>query len=64
VIGIVWHLAIGLVSRIVSRMQIYFASMPGQIMAGLALLAMTGSAIILAWRDGAQAYFAALPGSG
>jgi flagellar biosynthetic protein FliR len=64
VIGIVWHLAMGLIGRIVSRMQIYFVSMPGQIMAGLALLMMTGSAIVFAWRDGAQAYFTALPGGG
>ena len=64
VIGIVWHLAMGLTGRIVSRMQIYFVSMPGQIMAGLALLMMTGSAILLAWRDGAQAAFSALPGGG
>ena len=54
VIGIVWHLTMGLISRIVSRMQIYFVSMPGQIMAGIALLMMTGSAILLAWRDGTQ----------
>jgi len=48
VVGIVWHLTMGLVARIVSRMQIYFVSMPGQIMAGIALLMITGSAIILA----------------
>jgi flagellar biosynthetic protein FliR len=64
VIGIVWHLAMGLIGRIVSRMQIYFVSMPGQIMLGLALLTITGSAMILAWRDGTQAYFMALPGGG
>jgi flagellar biosynthetic protein FliR len=64
VIGIVWHVAIGLVSRIVSRMQIYFVSMPGQIMVGLAVLTMTGSAFLLAWRDGVEAYFIALPGGG
>jgi flagellar biosynthesis protein FliR len=64
VIGIVWHVVMGLVARIVSRMQIYFVSMPGQIMAGLALLVLTGSAIILAWRDGAQAYLIGLPGTG
>jgi flagellar biosynthetic protein FliR len=64
VIGIVWHLAMGLTGRIVSRMQIYFVSMPGQILAGLALLMITGSAIIFAWRDGTQAYFIALPGGG
>lgn len=63
VIGVVWHLAIGLVARIVSRMQIYFASMPGQILMGLGLLMITGGAIILAWHDGTQAYFMTLPGS-
>lgn len=64
VIGIAWHVAMGLVARIASRMQIYFMSMPGQILAGLSLLMITGSAIILAWRDGAQAYFMTLPGGG
>jgi flagellar biosynthesis protein FliR len=64
VIAIVWHIAMGLVARIVSRMQIYFVSMPGQIMTGLAVLTITGSAMILAWREGAQAYFIGLPGGG
>ena len=64
VIGIVWHLAVGLIGRIVSRMQIYFISMPGQILAGLAALMMAGGAIVFAWRDDVQAYFLALPGGG
>jgi flagellar biosynthetic protein FliR len=64
VIGVAWHIAMGLVARIVSRMQIYFVSMPGQIMTGLALLAATGSAIILAWQDGVRIFFITLPGSG
>jgi flagellar biosynthetic protein FliR len=63
-IAIAWHLAMGLVSRIISRMQIYFVSMPGQIIVGLALLTMTASAMTLAWRDSAQAFFGALPGAG
>jgi flagellar biosynthetic protein FliR len=64
VVGIVWHVAIGLIGRIVSRMQIYLVSMPGQIMVGLGLLLIIGGTIILAWRDGTQAYFLALPGGG
>jgi flagellar biosynthetic protein FliR len=64
VLGIGWHLAMGQIARIVSRLQIYFVSIPGQIMTGLALLAITGSAIILAWHDSAQAFLLALPGSG
>jgi flagellar biosynthetic protein FliR len=64
VIGIVWHVAMGLVGRIVSRMQIYFVSMPGQIVLGLALLMITASAITLAWHDSVQVFFGALPGRG
>jgi flagellar biosynthetic protein FliR len=64
VIWVVLHVAMGFIARIVSRMQIYFVSMPGQIMVGIALLIITGSAIILAWRDGVQAFLMALPGTG
>jgi flagellar biosynthesis protein FliR len=45
-------------------MQIYFVSMPGQIVLGLVLLTMTASAMILAWHDSAQAYLRELPGWG
>ena len=64
IIGIAWHLAMGLVSRIVSRMQIYFVAAPGQIIMGLGLLTIAGSAIVLAWHENAQAFLSALPGSG
>jgi flagellar biosynthetic protein FliR len=64
VIGIAWHLAMGLISRIISRMQIYFVSMPGQIILGLALLTVSASAMTLVWRDGVNAFFRALPGGG
>lgn len=63
VADIVWHVAIGQIARAGSRMQIYFVSMPGQILGGLALLMVTGSAIILAWRDSAQSVLGLLPGS-
>jgi flagellar biosynthetic protein FliR len=63
VIGVGWHLAMGQIARIVSRVQIYFVSIPGQIMTGLALLAITSSAMILAWHDGAAAFLVALPGA-
>lgn len=63
VLGIVWHLAVGQVARVGARMQIYFVSMPGQILTGLTLLTMTVGAIILAWQDGVQASFSGLPGN-
>jgi flagellar biosynthetic protein FliR len=64
VIGIGWNIAMGLVARIVSRLQIYFVSMPGQIMLGLAVLMLTAGAMTLAWRESAQAFLGALPGGG
>ena len=64
VLAIVWHVAIGQFARIASRMQIYFVSMPRQIMTGLALLTITASGILLAWRDSAQSFLATLPGGG
>lgn len=64
VITIAWHFGMGLIGRIVSRMQIYFVSMPGQIVSGLSLLALTAGALTLAWGDGVRAFFAGLPGSG
>lgn len=63
VADIVWHVAIGMLARAGSRMQIYFASMAGQILGGLALLMATLSAIIFAWRDSAQSFLGLLPGS-
>jgi flagellar biosynthetic protein FliR len=61
VIAIAWHVAMGLVTRIVSRMQIYFVSIPGQIVLGLSLLVVTASAMTFAWSNGVQAFFSALP---
>jgi flagellar biosynthesis protein FliR len=60
--SIVWHVAIGLVARMVSRMQVYFVSLPGQIVGGLLLLAMVSAGILRAWQDAALDAFAALPG--
>jgi flagellar biosynthetic protein FliR len=62
VLAIAWHLAMGLVSRIISRMQIYFVSMPGQIMLGLALLTVAVSAMTLAWHESAETFLGGLPG--
>ena len=64
VVGILWHLAMGQIARMASRMQIYFVSMPGQIIFGLMLLMLTASTIIMAWHDSAQAFLNILPGTG
>jgi flagellar biosynthetic protein FliR len=64
VASIVWHVTIGLIARLVPRMQIYFVSMPGQIFGGLLLLAGLSTAILVAWQDAVRDTFAALPGAG
>jgi flagellar biosynthesis protein FliR len=61
--GIVWHVAIGLVSRLVPRVHIYFVSMPGQIVGGLALLAALSGVTLAAWQDAVRDALAALPGN-
>jgi flagellar biosynthesis protein FliR len=55
VASIVWHVAIGLMSRLVPRMQLYFISLPGQILGGTLLLAVTLSALLMAWMASLQA---------
>ncbi len=61
--SIVWHVAIGLIARLVPRLQIYFVSMPGQIVGGLVLLASLFGVILSAWQDAVRDGLAALPGN-
>lgn len=62
--GMVWHVATGVVARIVPRIQIYFVAMPGQILGGLALLAALSAAILAAYQSALRGGFATLPGLG
>ena len=64
VVAVVWQFAMGQVARMSARMQIYFISMPGQILAGFAILMLTIDAILAAWRNAAGLLMAALPGAG
>jgi flagellar biosynthetic protein FliR len=61
--SIVWHLAIGLIGRLVPRLQVYFVAMPGQIIGGLALLAGLFSLILAVWQEAVRSGLAALPGN-
>lgn len=60
--GIVWQIALALLSRLVPRLQVYLLAMPGQILGGLALLAMLSGAILAAWGEAVRGGFAQLPG--
>lgn len=60
--SIVWHVAIGLIARLVPRMQVYFIAMPGQIVGGLALLAAVSGVLLATWQEAVRDSFGALPG--
>ena len=62
-VAIVWHVAIGLIARLVPRLQVYFVAMPGQILGGIVLLAVLATSLLSAWQAAIQSGFATLPGS-
>jgi flagellar biosynthesis protein FliR len=61
---ILWHFAVGQISRVVSRVQIYFVAMPGQILGGLLLLGIVVKTMAAAWQDGVGSFLSGLPGAG
>lgn len=62
VASIVWHAAIGLMARLVPRLQVYFIAMPGQILVGLLLFAGLAGVMLAVWQDAVRDSLAALPG--
>ncbi len=60
--NIVWHSALGVIARLIPQLQVYFAAMPGQILAGLALLSVIATSLVETWLGTARDSFAALPG--
>ncbi|HEX5325754.1 MAG TPA: flagellar biosynthetic protein FliR [Acetobacteraceae bacterium] len=62
IVGIVWQVAAGLLARLIPRVQVYFLSLPGQILGGLVLLAVLTAALLTAWQQAVQSGFDALPG--
>jgi len=61
-VAIVWNVAMGLLMRLVPRLQIYFVAMPGQIIGGILLLAILSGTLLSAWDTAVRSGFAALPG--
>jgi flagellar biosynthetic protein FliR len=57
-----WNVAIGLISRLVPRLQIFFVALPGQIGLGLLLLAAIAAPMTGAWIDAMRTGLSALPG--
>lgn len=61
--SLVWQIALGLASRLVPQIPIYFISLPGQIVGGLALLAVLAATLLTLWLGATQAGFHLLPGA-
>lgn len=62
--AIAWNLVTGLIARLVPRLQVYFAALPGQILGGFVMLALLAGTILTAWTGAINAMIGALPGSG
>ncbi len=60
--AIVFQLVLGLLSRLVPQMQVYFVALPLQLAAGLALLAALGGTMTGVWLDAVRALLGRLPG--
>lgn len=58
--GILLNVALGVMSRLVPQMQIFFVALPLQIGAGLLLMAASLGAAMLLWLDGLQAVYGGL----
>jgi len=57
-----WQVAFALFSRLVPRLQVFFVSGPGQILAGLVLLVLLAPALLAAWQDWVTGGLDAMPG--
>jgi flagellar biosynthetic protein FliR len=60
--GLVWQGALGLLAMLVPNLQVFAASLPGQILAGLVLLFLLTAGILAAWEGALRSGFALLPG--
>jgi flagellar biosynthetic protein FliR len=60
--GVVWHVALGLLARVVPQLQIYFAALPAQILGGVVLFGFVAAVLLSQWRQDLGLALAALPG--
>ncbi len=61
-LSIIWQVTLGLLSRLVPQIQVYFLALPGQVLGGLLLVALLSAAILHAWLAAVSDRFASLPG--
>jgi flagellar biosynthesis protein FliR len=60
--SVVWQATFGFVAWLVPRLHVHFAGLPGQLLGGLALLAMLGGSLLLVWSDAIRDGWSRLPG--
>lgn len=60
--AVVINVALGLLARIAPQVQVYFIAIPGQVLAGLTLLALVLPPLLGTFAEAARAAFLALPG--
>ena len=60
--GLLWSALLGLAARLVPRLQVYFAALPGQVLAGLLLLAGLAPVLLAFWTRAMADGFARLAG--
>jgi flagellar biosynthetic protein FliR len=63
VAGVVMNVALGLLARLTPQVQTFFVAVPGQILAGLALLALLAPPLLASFGEATQRAFLALPGA-
>ena len=63
VAGLLWQCALGLLARLVPNLQVFAASLPGQILLGLVLLALLAAGMVAAWQDQLRTAFGAAAGA-
>jgi flagellar biosynthesis protein FliR len=60
--SLVWQTGLGVLTRLVPQLHVFFAAMPGQILAGILLLALLAGGMFGALQQHLQERFLALPG--
>lgn len=62
--GLAWQVGLALLARLVPRLQIYFAALPGQVLGGLVLLGLLIGGLLAAFGAAVHGAWSTLPGAG
>jgi flagellar biosynthetic protein FliR len=62
--GVIWHVALALLSRLVPQLQVFFLAVPAQLAGGIALVGLLGTPLLGAWQEAAATALGLLPGAG